>query len=294
MNTKTVAVLSDTHSNAQATCAAFQHAGEAGADAFWFLGDAVGRGPSPVQTLNCLRNIWLQLEEEDRAAWLKGNHDAIVVGDLYATMIGDQSLGPNNHAATQTDFHNRDVLRNSQNGQTLLDFLRKLPSYAIPREGVFVAHAAYYFDTQGTVNETQALTHSVKTDKEVTHLFQNIFQYAHPRLVLNGHTHYAGLWQWDPEQNVAVRLPTDQTLTFEGLSKRPVYINPGSVGFPRGGTWPSYVLLTFSDDPDVLTVTFRRFVFDVQKVLNALPHHYPSVFQDELKRIARLFNHHEG
>ena len=286
-----IAVLSDTHANFPATCAAIHHAKQHDADAFWFLGDLVGRGPQPVRTLNCLRNVYEDQSPEDRRAWLMGNHDAVVLNQTFAMQIGEQALGPNNNPALKTDLYNRAVLE--RRGKGLLEFLDSLPPYASPQEGIYLAHAAYQVDGQGEVDETHAL-YFAPTD--ITAMFENLLEHSlAPRMVLSGHTHIPTLWQWDPQRGQAVRLPIEQPRTFEALDQRPLYINVGSVGFPRQGAWPTYVMLELDENaPQRVTVTFHRFEFQVEKVLLALPYDYPEVFRQELLHLQRLFENHHG
>lgn len=71
-----IAVLSDIHANLPALAAVLEDAAQQGIDleskAFWCLGDVIGYGPHPVETLNFLRDY------VDPQAWVLGNHEAML------------------------------------------------------------------------------------------------------------------------------------------------------------------------------------------------------------------------
>lgn len=70
-----IAILSDIHANFPALDAVASDAAnemEVGYRHCWFLGDVVGYGPHPVQTLGFLRDF------VDPEAWVMGNHDAML------------------------------------------------------------------------------------------------------------------------------------------------------------------------------------------------------------------------
>jgi predicted phosphodiesterase len=69
-----IAVLSDIHSNYSALEKVLTNAQEKGVEHFWILGDLFGYGPNPCECLE-----WL-LHEKERADWVLGNHDAMLIG----------------------------------------------------------------------------------------------------------------------------------------------------------------------------------------------------------------------
>lgn len=71
-------ILSDVHANLDALSAVFKH-GMDRVDHWYFLGDAVGYGPQPVETVRLLR------EKVELDRWLIGNHDDMLVNFTSST-----------------------------------------------------------------------------------------------------------------------------------------------------------------------------------------------------------------
>ena len=115
-----LAILSDTHANAQATRQCLEEAHRRGAEAVWCCGDVVGYGGAPVETLALVR--------EHCAVVVRGNHD-----DAVASKAGLEML-PAAGAAAAADHHDR-------LSEADLDWLRALPLRAEAR-GCTLVHAA--------------------------------------------------------------------------------------------------------------------------------------------------------
>jgi predicted phosphodiesterase len=75
------AIIGDVHGNVFALDAVLEAVKARMVDAFLFVGDAIGYGPDPVA---CLERL-LMLHEEGRLAWVVGNHELYVRGDLLPT-----------------------------------------------------------------------------------------------------------------------------------------------------------------------------------------------------------------
>jgi hypothetical protein len=75
------AVFGDVHGNLLGLDAVLEAARVRMVDAFLFVGDAIGYGPEPVA---CLERL-LVLQEEGRLAWVIGNHEMYVRGELLPT-----------------------------------------------------------------------------------------------------------------------------------------------------------------------------------------------------------------
>ena len=73
-------ILADVHANIDALEAVL-HDGRRLVERWWFLGDALGRGPFPVETLQRLRTVVRP------AQWRMGNHDLYVTGALSANGV---------------------------------------------------------------------------------------------------------------------------------------------------------------------------------------------------------------
>lgn len=79
-----VAVFSDVHANLHALEAMLEKLNELHVDAYWCLGDIVGRGiPDYVIDVTVEMNrLYERQKPAHRQAWLRGNHDMMVIGDL--------------------------------------------------------------------------------------------------------------------------------------------------------------------------------------------------------------------
>lgn len=259
-----VAVLSDIHANRHALEAVAKDARERRIDEFWCLGDVVGYGAHPRETLE-----WV----EANARWLvKGNHDhAVASGDL---------LGFNESAAVAARFH----------AQTL-DPEERARIFAWP------LHVAREVEGLNVL-----IVHASPDDPLREYVLPTDVPRALERwrgradLILLGHTHVPFFAQsaspdapraWRPQgfadtiradlaaasRDVLVADAADDETLAEGETlglddTQPfVVANPGSVGQPRDlDPRASYALLDFG----ARTVELRRVAYDVEAAAQAI------------------------
>lgn len=222
------AIVSDIHANESAFRAVVDDARRRGADAFVSLGDAVGYGPLPAETLALVRGTC--------AVVLAGNHDDAVSGRGDASAFIDL-------AGDAVDRH-RAALSSDD-----LAWLRGLPYTAELEGGAVATHGDltdpprfYYIETEGDAAANFGATGSP--------------------LVFVGHTHVPCVFLTGRSGKVYRIDPQDFTLE---PGKRYI-VNPGSVGYPRedgGRCRSSYVIY----DTDEGTVTFHFLPFSVASVL---------------------------
>lgn len=221
------AIISDIHANESALQHVLADAAAQGAETIICLGDVVGYGPLPKETLALIRR--------STAITLAGNHDDAVSGrqgaDDFIDLAGD---------AVQRHRETLDA--------DALSWLRTLP-YTCTLEGAIAAHGDFtapkefnYID-----DEASAAANFAATDAQ---------------LMFVGHTHVPGLFLTGQSGTVYRLKPQDFTLED---GKRYI-VNPGSVGYPResdGACYSSYVLY----DTAERTVCFRRLPFSVASVM---------------------------
>lgn len=221
------AIISDVHANESALRHVLEDAAAQGAETVVCLGDVVGYGPLPKETLELIR----------RAApiTLAGNHDDAVSGrqgaDDFIDLAGDAVK------------RHREAL-----GSGELSWLRALP-YDCRLEGAIAAHGDFtdpkafnYID-----DEASAAANFGATDAQ---------------LMFVGHTHVPGFFLTGQSGSV-YRLDAQDFSIEDG--KRYI-VNPGSVGYPRecNGTCNStYVLYDSSER----SVRFRQIPFSVASVM---------------------------
>jgi predicted phosphodiesterase len=221
------AVISDVHANLEALRQVLDDAAACGAESVVCLGDVVGYGPLPVETVVRVR--------EACALVLAGNHDDAVSGR------GDASAF--NGLAADAVTRHREALSAAD-----LDWLKALPYVgeldgAILAHGDFVDPEKFYYvdDAEG------AAANFAATDAQ---------------LMFVGHTHTPALAVVGDSGTAHVAPAQDFTLE---PNKRYI-VNPGSVGYPRetnGVCLSSYVVY----DSAAKTVEFRYLPFSVSSVM---------------------------
>ena len=221
------AVISDIHANMSALRAVLSDAAAQGADAVVCLGDVVGYGPLPKESLALVRR--------SAAIVLAGNHDDAVSGRQGSDDFID--------LAGEAISRHREALNADE-----LDWLRTLP-YGCRLEGAIAAHGDFtapkafnYIDDEASATDN--------------------FNATDAQLMFVGHTHVPGIFLTGRSGRVYRLGPRDFTLED---GKRYI-VNPGSVGYPResdGACYSSYVLY----DTAERTVCFRTLPFSVASVM---------------------------
>lgn len=221
------AVISDLHANESALRRVLADAAKRGVDKVVCLGDVVGYGPLPEETV--------ALARASCAVVLAGNHDDAVSGRGDASSFIDL-------AGDAVERHRETLSRGS------LDWLRSLP-YTCEFDGAAAAHGDlvdppkfYYVENAKDAGEN--------------------FRATDARLVFVGHTHVPALFVVGRSGTPLRATPQDFTLEEH---KRYI-VNPGSVGYPResnGECRSSYVIY----DSKAGTVTFHYLPFSVSSVM---------------------------
>lgn len=221
------AVISDLHANESALRRVLADAGKRGVDKVVCLGDVVGYGPLPEETV--------ALARASCAVVLAGNHDDAVSGRGDASSFIDL-------AGDAVGRHRETLSRGS------LDWLRSLP-YACEFDGAAAAHGDlvdppkfYYVENADDAGEN--------------------FRATDAKLLFVGHTHVPALFVVGRSGTPLQAPPQDFTLEEH---KRYI-VNPGSVGYPResnGECRSSYAIY----DSKAGTVTFHYLPFSVSSVM---------------------------
>lgn len=221
------AIVSDIHANVEALRRVLSDARQNGAARVVCLGDVVGYGPLPVETVAAVRQA--------AALVLAGNHDDAVSGR------GD-SAAFNGLAADAVTRHRAALPADD------LAWLKALPYVgaiegAIAAHGDFVDPPKFYYvdDAEGAAAN---------------------FAAADAQLMFVGHTHVPALAVVGDSGVPHLAGPQDFTLE---PNKRYI-VNPGSVGYPReenGVCRSSYVIY----DSAAHTVEFRFLPFSVASVM---------------------------
>ena len=221
------AVISDIHANVEALRRVLCDAAQNGAQSVVCLGDVVGYGPLPAETLTLVRN--------SAALTVAGNHDDAV------SWRGDAAAF--NGLAADAVTRHREALSSEQ-----LDWLKSLP-YVGEIEGAILAH--------GDFVEPEKFYYVDDADGAAAN-----FDATSAQLMFVGHTHVPALAVVGDSGTAHFTGPQDFTLE---PNKRYI-VNPGSVGYPReanGVCQSSYVIY----DSTAHTVEFRYLPFSVASVM---------------------------
>lgn len=290
-----VAVVSDIHGNWHALNVALSDARSQGVKAIWCLGDVVGYGPDPFR-------CWQELatfRQVPMSAWVAGNHDWGLVGRLESTWFSKYVDGfePNHILIGDFGKHAWDVIlqhREVLDHQTaLMNWFKALPVLASPVPGVYLAHgilAPNSLDTIGTyahwpelaaqsLEAVQALLSGLAgEDRTWLAGLPRLAEagWASPKLMLVGHTHKVCAWQPRNGERDGSRWAdftaeiAEDTKWFTDLEHRPVFANPGSVGFPRDGQadLATYLLVDWEDQR--VGLQLRRVPYDSTETVEAM------------------------
>lgn len=221
------AILSDVHANLDALERVLDDARRCHAERIVCLGDIVGYGPLPKETLRRVR--------ETAALVVAGNHDDAVSGRLDAADFID--------LAGDAVARHRDALSNED-----LAYLKSLP-YVAKIEDALLAH--------GDLTKAKAFHYIESVEAAEAN-----FAATDAPLIFVGHTHVPSIYLTGQSGRVYA-LGAEDFVLEEG--KRYI-VNVGSVGYPResnGSCLSSYVLY----DTEEKSVCYRFLPFAVNSVM---------------------------
>ena len=219
-------ILSDLHSNLEATLACLAAARELGYQRSAVLGDLVGYGGSPEEVVREMRAL-------KPAVMIRGNHDRVVAGIEQGEDF--------NLLALQAAVVNRRLLSPGS-----LDFLMGLP--AGPKklaEGTLVAHGTPLDEDEYLVDPRGA---------------SRIFEALDFSLCFFGHTHIPCVFKLAGTSVTRVFPAPDGTRVALREGER-LLINPGSVGQPRDEDPRAAFLIL---DEEAREASFHRVSYPIQ------------------------------
>lgn len=221
------AVISDLHANLSALRRVLADASAMGAERVVCLGDVVGYGPLPAETVALVRR--------SASIVVAGNHDDAVSGRIDASDFNDL-------AGDSVERHRSQISKDD------LSWLRSLP-YAARLDGALAAH--------GDLADPESFNYVDSEDAAAEN-----FARTDAQIVFVGHTHTPCIYVTGGSGRI-YRLDPQDFVAEEG--KRYI-VNPGSVGYPRetdGTCFSTYVIY----DSATRTVKFRSIPFAVSSVM---------------------------
>ncbi len=220
-------ILSDIHSNKEALQAALSHVRRKPWDKAVFLGDLVGYGANPNQTVDMLRKL-------RPLAAIRGNHDKVCSGIENGELF--------NRIALQAAMWTRNKLTRSN-----LAWLKGLPQG--PR----------------LVDDKFAISHGTPIDEDA-YIFGeiealNVFRQTTFDVCFFGHSHFPVIFALSPDAITTV-LTVAPSFRFKLEPGVRYLINPGSIGQPRDGN----PLASFAIyDAEARTVHIHRVAYRVEE-----------------------------
>ena len=206
-------VFGDVHANLDALNAVLGEGRERGAEAFLFLGDLVGYGPDPLE---CIESL-MDLEKRGGLAWVAGNHELAVRGDVSASAYSAE-------ARTTLEWTREKV----ESAPGALEFLERAPLTAKVTGGIWLTHESLVDPGSGRYNREPS-----HAEPELAALREK-----GGRICFYGHTHRQRAEFMDASGRLlAVEMEphegpgTDPRLLIldEGLM---AWVGVGSAGFP--------------------------------------------------------------
>jgi len=218
-------ILSDIHSNKEALSAVLSHVRRKRCDKVVFLGDLVGYGANPNQTIDMLR-------ARRPLAAIRGNHDKVCSGIENGELF--------NRIALEAAMWTRRKLTRLN-----LHWLRALPQGPMLVDGAFaISHGTPIDEDAYIFGEIEAL---------------NVFRQTEYPLCFFGHSHFPVIFalSTDAITTILTVAPSFRFKMQEGVR---YLINPGSIGQPRDGNpLASYAIY----DSDSRVVTINRMEYHV-------------------------------
>jgi predicted phosphodiesterase len=251
-----IAIFSDVHANLNNFNVFLEQAQQQGVTHYWFLGDAIGRGSEPIETLIALHNL---LTNASNSVALAGNHDRS--GDKNLVALGDAVVQPMNEMLmAQDQIHGELCSYHAAEAWSWLKGLHSQTTSISNFEGVYLAHGYYDVNQWG------------QHPLEPSHEYVSLMHYTHqpisgrvqgmeiqnrgfiPKILGWGHTHKAQCWVWNRQEN---SLPQRFEFTYgtpiqiAPLTTHTLMINPGSIH--DGASW---ALLNFEPSGEGCSIVF--------------------------------------
>jgi predicted phosphodiesterase len=193
-------ILSDIHSNREALSAVLSFVKRKPWDKAVFLGDLVGYGANPNQTVDMLRGLKPLLA-------IRGNHDKVCSGLEDGELFNRMAL----EAAMWT---RRKLTRGN------LQWLKSLPEGPMVVDGQFaISHGTPIDEDAYIFGELEAL---------------NVFRQTDFDLCFFGHSHFPVIFALSPDAITTI-LTVAPSFRFKLKPGVRYLVNPGSVGQPRDG-----------------------------------------------------------
>ena len=201
-------VFGDVHANLTALDAVLAAGRQRGAEGYLFVGDLVGYGPEPLE---CIERL-LPLHEQGDLAWVAGNHELLVRGEVDSTGYSPEAL--------ETLEWTRGLLKDHPRA---LEFIESGMIAVCANNLIWLAHdslaqpgsGGYHRSPRNAKSELGAL------------------RFNKGRVCFYGHTH---TMRAELHTDSGVMLAPMPTQAGEGLDPNPLRLKPGELGWIGTGS----------------------------------------------------------
>jgi predicted phosphodiesterase len=219
-------IFSDIHSNFEAFEALLLCTPVKEADKHLFLGDLVGYGANPNQTINLFKEI-------ENIYSIRGNHDKVIANLESSSLF-------NPVAAFSAEWSKLQI---SEDNQVFLKQLKKGPE--VVDHFITICHGSTFDE-----------------DYYVFSMFEAVesFKFMETSIGFFGHTHFPVVYLLRNEKIDIVPLTQETKIKLDPNTR--YLVNPGSIGQPRDkNPNPSYIIF----DSNKKELHFKRFTYNIKE-----------------------------
>ena len=202
-------VFGDVHGNLEALNAVLEAGEQREVEAYLFVGDLVGYGPNPMECIQCL----MGLQSRGGMAWVAGNHDRVVRGDIEPTDFSEEAL-------KTLEWTRRQVTEE----KWALKFLESAPMTAEVNGTIWLTHESLADPGSGRYNREPQ-----HAKPELTALSEK-----GGRICFYGHTHRLRAEVRDGPDTVFL-IPIEPH-DGDGRDPHPLHLKTGNVGWIGTGS----------------------------------------------------------
>ena len=219
-------IFSDIHSNLEAFEKLLNLKKTKGVDHYIFLGDLVGYGPNPDETISRFR----ELENYD---CIRGNHDKVVSGLESSSLFNPVAAFSAEWSKIKVTEDNLKFIKNLKKGPKIVDHF------------ITLCHGSTFDE-----------------DYYVFSIFEaaESFKFMQTSIGFFGHTHFPIIYLLRNDKIDTVPLTKNIKIKLDPNTK--YLINPGSIGQPRDkNSSPSYIIF----DSTKKEIHFQRFTYNFKE-----------------------------
>jgi len=219
-------IFSDIHSNLEALEKLISLKITGSIDKFLFLGDLVGYGADPNDTISLFRSM-------KNTFSIRGNHDKVISNLESSSLFNPVAAFSAEWSKVKLSEDNREFLKNLKKGPMVIDHF------------LTICHGST-FDEDYYVFSVFEAVESLKFMKTSIGFF--------------GHTHFPVVYFQRNNKLNAIPLNSDKKIKLDPNTR--YLINPGSIGQPRDKNPRSSFIVYDSDKREI---TFSRFEYNIKK-----------------------------